>query len=190
MIQRFQDETKEQSLERILTDLTKEGGCGFKEVTYIKDHPNHRTFNVNRALDEEALISFICNSQPKAYTSISLRGGDSANERIIEGFNQQVKVRGLISVLKNGFEVLGTKLRPMYFKPEDETDVESMRNYEQNLFFCARQFHYSRDAKGKSIDIVLLINGIPLVAIELKNNFSGQDTGDAKEQFCSDRDQS
>lgn len=190
MIQRFQDETKEQSLERILTDLTKEDGCGFTEVTYIKDHPDHRTFNVNRALDEEALISFICNSQPKAYTSISLRAKDSANERIIEGFNQQVKVRGLISVLKNGFEVLGTKLRPMYFKPEDETDAESMWNYEQNLFFCARQFHHSRNAKGKSIDIVLLINGIPIVAIELKNNFSGQDTGDAKEQFCIDRDQS
>ena len=190
MIHDFRDETKEQSLERILTDLTKEDGCGFTEVTYIKGRPDHRVFNVNRALDEEAFLSFISNSQSNAYTSISLRAGDSANERILEGFNQQVKVRGLISVLKNGFEVLGTKLRPMYFKPEDETDAEAMARYEEDRFFCARQFHYSKDSKRKSIDIVLLINGIPLVAIELKNNFSGQDTGDAVEQFCRDRDQS
>lgn len=190
MLQKFLDETKEQSLERILTDLTKDNGCGFTEVTYIKDRPEHRVFNTVRALDEEAFIRFISNSQPKAYTSISLRAGETANERILEGFNQQVKVRGLISVLKNGFEVLGTKLRPMYFKPENETDAEAMEKYDQNLFFCARQFHYSKDSKGKSIDIVLLINGIPLVAIELKNNFSGQDTGDAIEQFCRDRDQS
>ena len=186
----FRDETKEQSLERILTDLTKEDGCGFTEVTYIKDRLDHRVFNVNRALDEDAFLSFISNSQPNAYTSISLRAGDSANERILEGFNQQVKVRGLISVLKNGFEVLGTKLRPMYFKPEDETDAEAMAKYNEDRFFCARQFHYSKDSKRKSIDIVLLINGIPLVAIELQNNFSGQDTGDAVEQFCRDRDQS
>ena len=93
MIYDFRDETKEQSLERILTDLTTEGGCGFTEVTYITNRPNHRTFNVNRALDEEALVSFICNTQPKAYTSICLRAGDGANERIIEGFNQQVKIR-------------------------------------------------------------------------------------------------
>ncbi len=190
MIHDFRDETKEQSLERILTDLTKDGGCGFTEVTYIKDRPDRRVFNVNRALDEDAFLSFISNSQPNAYTSISLRAGDSANERILEGFNQQVKVRGLISVLKNGFEVLGTKLRPMYFKPEDETDAEAMAKYNEDRFFCARQFHYSKDSKRKSIDIVLLINGIPLVAIELKNNFSGQDTGDAMEQFCKDRDQS
>lgn len=177
-------------MERILTDLTKEDGCGFTEVTYIKDRPNHRTFNVNRALDEGAFIQFICNSQPKAYNAIRLRVGESADERIIEGFNQQVRARGLISVLKNGFEVIGVKLRPMYFKPENEFDTEAMRNYGQNLFFCARQFHYSKVSKGKSIDIVLLINGIPLVAIELKNNFSGQSTGDAIEQFCKDRDQS
>ena len=58
--------------------------------------------------------------------------------------------------------------------------------YGKNILECTRQFVYSKDVKN-SIDMVLSLNGIPVVAIELKNQFTGQDVNDSKEQWMSNR---
>src|SRR5699024_4762091 len=50
-----------------------------------------------------------------------------------------------------------------------------------------RQFAYS-DSNRNTIDLVLAVNGIPLVAMELKNQYTGQSVEHAKLQFERDRD--
>lgn len=183
------NETVEKSLERILTELTKTDGGGYTEVTYLETQPNHRNFDLTRCIDTKAFIDFIQKSQDAKYKAVQRRNGDLCDVKILDSFSMQVEKRGLLSVLKNGFEVTGVKLRAMFFKPENEADVQAMFDYQQNSFYCARQFHYSKVATRKSIDLVLLINGIPVVAVELKNLFTGQNVKDAMRQFCKDRDQ-
>ena len=51
-----------------------------------------------------------------------------------------------------------------------------------------RQFHYSPSDTQNTIDIVLLLNGIPIAALELKDEFSGQNVDDAIYQYKKDRD--
>lgn len=188
MISEYRDETKEQSLERILTELTQEGA--YERVTYLKNQPDHRNLDVNHVMDEDAFIGFIEASQPKKYESLRLRSPNMFRTKLIEGFAQAVEAHGLLYVLHNGFDVLGTHFLAFEPLPENRSDAEAMSLFNENRFYCARQFHYSKRQPGLSIDIVLLINGIPIVAIELKNYFTGQSADDAVAQFCKDRDQS
>nr|WP_256199859.1 DEAD/DEAH box helicase family protein [Verrucomicrobium spinosum] len=50
-----------------------------------------------------------------------------------------------------------------------------------------RQLHYSARSEN-SLDVVLSLNGIPLVTMELKNALTGQTVEEAKRQYCKDRD--
>ena len=51
---------------------------------------------------------------------------------------------------------------------------------------CTRQLHYSLNNEN-SIDIVLFLNGIPVVSMELKCQFTGQNTTNAINQYKFDR---
>ena len=86
---------------------------------------------------------------------------------------------GLISVLRYGFKHRGVAFRVCYFKPESEPNDLAVANYQKNICQCIRQWHYSEQNKN-SIDMLLAVNGIPVVAIELKNQLTGQSVDDAK----------
>ena len=59
--------------------------------------------------------------------------------------------------------------------------------YEQNVCNVVRQWHYSAD-NNKSVDMVLVLNGIPVFALELKNQYTGQTVDNAMQQWMYDRD--
>lgn len=71
-----------------------------------------------------------------------------------------------------------------YVKPmEGELDV----GYALNQLTVTRQLYYS-EAHSKSLDVVLFLNGLPVVTAELKNAMSGQTVLDAQAQYRKDRD--
>ncbi len=184
------DETKEKSLERIFSELVMGPESQFEKVSYNESEPNHLTYDKTRALDPMTFVDFVRETQPKKYSALRLKSQETADIKLLDGFQQHVETYGLIAVLKHGFEVLGTKFKAFYPEPEDSTDADATYLFGRNRFFCARQFHYSKRHPRNSIDIMILINGIPLVAIEVKNYFTGQTADDAVTQFCKDRDQS
>jgi type I restriction enzyme R subunit len=59
--------------------------------------------------------------------------------------------------------------------------------YEANRLTVTRQLHYSL-ANEYSIDLVIGLNGLPVVTAELKNPMSGQTWRDAVWQYKVDRD--
>ena len=64
---------------------------------------------------------------------------------------------------------------------------DHQRLYAQNRFSLIRQLHYSQ-RNEKSVDMVLFLNGLPLVTMELKNSLTGQIVADAEKQYRADRD--
>ncbi|MBE3101768.1 MAG: hypothetical protein IMZ47_05795, partial [Firmicutes bacterium] len=48
---------------------------------------------------------------------------------------------------------------------------QTLNLYEQNILSCTRQLYYSSRNKN-SLDMVLFLNGIPIVTLELKDQFS------------------
>ena len=58
--------------------------------------------------------------------------------------------------------------------------------YGENTLTVTRQVKY--DKAGNKPDLVLSVNGLPVVTVELKNPNSGQTVENAKHQYKHDRD--
>lgn len=133
------------------------------------------------------LVEFIKNTQAREWTRYQRYYGDQAEKKLIRRFNDSVISRGLLDVLKNGFEDMGIKLNVCYFKPDSTMNALLNDLYSKNIIGITRQFPYSLQ-NNNEIDMVISINGIPVFAFELKDQFKGQDYECAIEQWKEDRD--
>lgn len=88
-------------------------------------------------------------------------------------FNNACDMGGVLHVLRNGFKHRGITFKVCYFKPESALNDKAGIRYAENEVECYRQWYYSTDTK-KSVDMVLVVNGIPVYAFELKNQYTGQ----------------
>lgn len=171
-------DVKEKRFEQDIEEyLTTEGG-------YQKGNP--KTFDREKALDVGTFVSFIRTSQPKAWERFEKIYGADSERQIVERFCREVKMVGLLKVLRQGFTDRGIKFRAVFWKPETKINETTQAQYAANVLHCTRQLHYSLHNEN-SIDIVLFVNGIPVVSMELKCQFTGQDTANAIEQYKLDR---
>ena len=164
----------EQDIEEYL--ITKGG--------YTKGDPSK--FNRQSGLDEGTFVEFIKTSQPKLWDRYVKIYGDASEKQIIDRFCREVKQTSLLNILRHGFTDRGIKFRAVFWKPETSLNETSRIQYEANILHCTRQLHYSPKNEN-SIDIVLFVNGIPIVSMELKCQFTGQDTSNAINQYKFDR---
>ena len=171
-------DVKERRFEQDIEEyLITEGG-------YEKGNPS--SFNRSLALDTGTFVSFIKNSQPKKWERYVRIYGDDSEKQIVERFCREVKMVGLLRVLRKGFTDRGITFQVVFWKPETSLNATTMAQYEANTLHCTRQLHYSVHNEN-SIDIVLFVNGIPVVSMELKCQFTGQDTANAIQQYKFDR---
>lgn len=135
----------------------------------------------------DILIEFIKTSQSKEWERYTKYYGTNAKDKLIRRLNDSVYSRGLLDVLKNGMDDLGIHLSLCYFKPESGLNATLEQEYSSNILGITRQFPYSTK-NTNTIDTVLSVNGIPVFALELKNQFKNQDYQCAIEQWKHDRD--
>lgn len=170
----YKEKRFEQDIEEYLT--TKGG--------YIKGNP--KVFDRSLALDVNTFVSFIKTSQPKAWERFEKIYGADSEKQIVDRFCREVKMVGLLKVFRQGFTDRGIKFRAVFWKPETTINPTAVAQYNANILHCTRQLHYSLHNEN-SIDIVLFINGIPVVSMELKCQFTGQNTDNAIKQYKFDR---
>ena len=144
-------------------------------------------YDKERALYPEILTNFVMRTQPKEWAKYVKYYGSSAAEKLYRRLEDCIATDGLISVLRNGIMDMGIKIRVCFFKPESELNPTAEALYSANILGVTRQFSYSTK-NHNTIDMVLSVNGIPVVALELKNQFKGQDVSNAIQQFRADRD--
>lgn len=147
---------------------------------------NLKSFDRKLALDVNTFIIFIKKSQPKAWERFEKIYGADSERQMIDRFCREVKMVGLLKVFRQGFTDRGIKFRAVFWKPETTINPTMMAQYNANILHCTRQLHYSLSNEN-SIDIVLFINGIPVVSMELKCQFTGQNTDNAIKQYKFDR---
>lgn len=151
---------------------------------YTKGEPS--SFNRTSGLDESTFIEFVKSSQPKQWERFVKIYDAMAEKQLIDRFSREVKQTSLLNVLRHGFTDRGIKFRAVFWKPETSLNETSRIQYEANILHCTRQLHYSLKNEN-SIDIVLFLNGIPVVSMELKCQFTGQSTTNAINQYKFDR---
>src|SRR5574344_2151466 len=173
--------------------------CGLKEKNFEADieswlldeggyeKGNQDNYDKERAIDMTALINYISKTQPKQWQRYLTIYGDNAERQLYKVFQQNVLDSGLIYVLRHGINDRGVELRVCYFAPASELNEDLVEKYKANVLTETRQFHYSLQ-NDNSIDMVLSLNGIPVIAIELKNQFRGQSIENSKRQWREDRD--
>lgn len=146
-----------------------------------------KTYDKEKAIDMPVLIEFISKTQPKMWKRYLNIYGDKAENQLYKTFQNDVVSFGLLHVLREGIKDRGVGIKFYYPAPTSGLNEEVVERYNNNILTCTRQFFYSTE-NHNSIDMVLSLNGIPIVAMELKNQITGQDVGDSIEQFMNDRD--
>lgn len=165
----------EEDIEAFL--LTEQGGYTKTTDRYAPDF----------GLYTDTLINFIKATQPKEWIRFENTCNSDPVRKFCVAFNNACDTDGLIAVLRHGFKYRGITFRVCYFKPESHLNKTATALYEQNVCNVVRQWHYSADNR-KSVDMVLVFNGIPVFALELKNQYTGQTVDNAKRQWMYDRD--
>ena len=148
---------------------------------------NDAGYNPSTALDINTLVEFVKTTQPITWQRFEKQCNSDPQKKFYKCFEDAVQMDGLLAVLRHGFKHRGMDFKVCYFKPESTLNDAAVKHYDQNICQCIRQWHYSAQNKN-SVDMMLAINGIPVIAIELKNQLTGQSVDNAKLQWQYDRD--
>lgn len=191
-------QTQEKNLEEDIESFLCSPAGGFlrcddrHSLLYVEDgtyqmvaggYMEHR----DRALDAATLVNFVQTTQPKAWERFERMCNSNSTAKFAKVFNDAVDRLGMVAVLKHGFKHRGIPFRVVFFKPESGLNESAANRYAKNVCRCIRQFHFA-ETGNQTIDMVLDVNGIPLVGIELKDQFTGQDVENAMRQWREDRD--
>ena len=130
---------------------------------------------------------FIYATQPKEWEKYQQHYGAEAKEKFLKRLAHELGERGALDVLRKGIKDAGCKFQALYFKPVSRLNADLQTLYQANVFSVIRQVRYS-DRHEKSLDMVLFLNGIPIMTIELKNPMTSQTVDDAIRQYREDRD--
>ncbi|WP_346879395.1 type I restriction endonuclease subunit R [Clostridium sp. UBA3061] len=146
------------------------------------------------AIDRKMLFEFLYDTQGAQMEKLKEIYKENLEEKIIERLNKEISDYGILEVLKNGFKDRGQRLYFLFRKPETIYNREAIELYNKNRFSVTEEVVYNEydfqgdvhNKKGR-IDLVIFLNGIPIITFELKNNISGQSVKNAKIQYMNDR---
>lgn len=147
-------------------------------------------FNKDLCLDSVLVLEFIKNTQIDEWNKLKNQYGTQLKEKLLQRLSDEIGNRGVLDVLRKGIKDRGAKFKLFYHLPATRMNEPYKKLYEGNIFSVTRQVHYSDRTPHKSVDIVLFINGIPIISIEIKDRLSGSGykVDDAIEQYQKDRD--
>ncbi|WP_174185017.1 type I restriction endonuclease subunit R [Nocardia barduliensis] len=167
--------------------------ASMREAGWRQGNPHE--YRPELGLDMGELLAFIGATQQVEWDDlVTAYGGDqdAAQRSLANTVDEQIGTKGLIEVLRSGVKDRGVRIRLAYFKPNLVTSEADLAEYRANRLTVVRELRYATkhaDA-GNELDLVLMLNGIPVATAELKNPLTGQTVEDAKRQYRTERDPS
>lgn len=132
------------------------------------------------------VIGFLKRTQPKDWAKLENHYGGDAETKILKRINIEIANRGTIDVLRTGIKDLNARFNLVYFEPKSGLNQEHLRLFKENQLSVVRQLFYSNKNKN-SMDMVLFVNGIPIITMELKNKLTNQNIIHSQNQYKKDR---
>ena len=156
--------TQELQFQQHIADfLSREHGYGVLKQAEIAD-PEY-------ALAEDHLWAFLTATQPEAILKLAEDYGTDARDEVFRALKAELNRSPLWLIFRHGLKVRGLEFRLFYPKPRS-VDSEANRFYGHNRI--SFRPHYYFGAKHEEIDLVLFLNGLPIVALELKHEAGSQ----------------
>ena len=178
---------KELNFEKYITDyFVTHNGFDLRGTEDQSIPVKDRDYDRALTMDLGQMKQFIESTQPKTWERLQELYNEKAIESFAERVDQQIKELGILEVLRSGVTDKGAHVEFMYNKPNSGFNDEHKTLYEKNRFSVMRQVYFSTKDE-RSVDMVLLLNGLPIVTLELKNQLTGQNVHHAIRQYKTDR---
>lgn len=195
MVSQTNEQALESAIEKHLTGTcleelkssVREAAPDFGNKLYKLGQPTD--FDMHYALDKKFFWQFLQNTQEEELEKLKRNNPNDWERKILERFDRLIKKHGILHILKKGLSVDDAHLNLMYPAPLASSSDKVKQNFEANIFSSTRQIRYSQTNPLQEIDMVLFINGIPLITLELKNPWTGQNARyHGQKQYRNDRD--
>lgn len=127
---------------------------------------------------ETHLFQFIKTTQSEKYAEIEENFGSDTNAEILKALKQEVARKPLWLLMRQGLTVRGAQLALFKPKPRSGISAAQQAHYEANIFAFKKEYAYHPNTKER-IDLVIWLNGLPVIILELKHGDGGQNCDDA-----------
>ena len=130
------------------------------------------------ALFPKEIIAFVQRSQPQFWEWFAALNQGRAEAILLESLVKELASKGMLTVLREGFKCFGRTVRAGLLCPQYGHESRRRRRATtQNRLTIVRQVE---TRSGAIPDVVLAVNGLPVVCLELKNPMTGQNVENAK----------
>jgi len=184
MVSQTNELALEAAIEQTLTGLNTEA---VKQAGEIRETPANdlvanngfrlglpTDFNARYAIDDRYFWRFLEQTQKQELAKLKKHNPSDWQRKLLERYDRLIKKHGVLHLLKKGLAVDDAHFHLMYPAPLASSSEKVKLNFAANIFSCTRQVRYSLANPLQEIDMVLFLNGIPLVTMELKNAWTGQ----------------
>lgn len=152
-------------------------------------------YNRELALYAEDVLGFVQETQDEQWQKFCKLYPNNPEQKFLErvatqlnkadpnAANKELRTFGTLGVLRNELRDRGTRFSLCQFKPEHDLNPDTLARYSQNRLRIVPELVYSpwasdahaletgSKAKKWRIDLVLFVNGLPVVTLELKSEF-------------------
>ena len=149
-----------------------------------------------RALYPEDVFAWLVETQPAEWAKVIKPEASEAEQakakaqlldRLVKTLDAPLDAGGgTLNVLRRGFKKTPASFQMCEFKPATSFNQTANARYQAVRLRVMRQVYYS-GKNTQSIDLVLLVNGLPVATVELKTS-NTQSIDDAKAQYRNARD--
>jgi type I restriction enzyme R subunit len=143
--------------------------------------------NKKHHIIEPLLFEFIKATQAKKFAELEANYKNDSEQEIIKALIHETTNKPLWLVMRNGLDVKGTKFELYKPKPRSKTSSDGLTNYEKNNFTYKTEYYYHQNTQER-IDLVIWLNGLPIIVTELKHEDEGQTVVDAISDSFLNRD--
>ena len=159
-------------------ELIRNGG-------YEKGDPH--AYDAENALFPADVVAFVQHTQPKIWARLTILDAHKAPTMLLDSLAKELAAKGSLAVLREGFKCVGKTVRLAYFSPNTGLDPSATERYADNRLTIVRQVNTK---SGAIPDILLVVNGLPVATMELKNSMSATqwNVENAKQQYRFERD--
>jgi len=129
---------------------------------------------------EDQLWAFLTATQADTLKNLTDDYGTDARDEVFKALRKELEHTPLWMLLRHGLKVRGLEFRLYYPKPRSAESAAAKKHGENRITFRP---HFYFGESNQEIDFVFFLNGLPIVALELKHE-KNQTVHDAVAQFA------
>ena len=142
-----------------------------------------KDYNRELALYSADLLGFVQDTQPEQWQKFCALYPNKTDEKFLErvanqlnktdpnAANKDIRTFGTLGVLRHDIRDRGTRFSLCQFKPEHDLNPDTLVRFSKNRCRVVPELVYSAWGNLARIDVVLFVNGLPVVTLELKSEF-------------------